>query len=91
MYRPQRLADDPTRLFAAGWNPGQINGHAPRGWGKSNDNHIPQEPGACWDDSGDSTPMGLQDMSLEEKEVRRPPHYRWCSEFVLTTSRLSMR
>ncbi|KAH7213957.1 hypothetical protein BKA60DRAFT_79210 [Fusarium oxysporum] len=69
MYRPQRLADDPTRLFATGWNPGQINGHAPRGWGKSNDNHIPQEPGACWDDSGDSTPMGLQDMSLEEKEA----------------------
>ncbi|CCT73566.1 uncharacterized protein FFUJ_09630 [Fusarium fujikuroi IMI 58289] len=69
MYRPQRLADDPTRLFATGWNPGQMNGHTPRGWGKSNDNHIPQEPGACWDDSGDSTPMGLQDMSLEEKEA----------------------
>jgi PERQ amino acid-rich with GYF domain-containing protein len=91
MYRPQRLADDPTRLFATGWNPGQMNGHPPRGWGKSNDNHIPQEPGACWDDSGDSTPMGLQDMSLEEKEVRRPPHCRSCSKFMLTTNRPSMR
>ncbi|KAM0561282.1 hypothetical protein ACHAPJ_003160 [Fusarium lateritium] len=69
MFRPQKPADDATRLFASGWNPGQVNGHAPRGWGKSNDNHIPQEPGACWDQSGDVTPMGLQDMSLEEKEA----------------------
>ncbi|KAF4966569.1 hypothetical protein FSARC_5811 [Fusarium sarcochroum] len=69
MFRPQKPADDATRLFASGWNPGQVNGHTPRGWGKSNDNHIPQEPGACWDQSGDVTPMGLHDMSLEEKEA----------------------
>ncbi|KAM0187458.1 hypothetical protein ACHAPA_008356 [Fusarium lateritium] len=69
MFRPQKPGEDATHLFAQGWNPGQVNGHAPRGWGKSNDNHIPQEPGACWDDVGDITPMGLQDMSLEEKET----------------------
>ncbi|KAF5666347.1 GYF domain-containing protein [Fusarium heterosporum] len=69
VFRPQQSGEDVTHLFASGWNPGQVNGHAPRGWGKSNDNHIPQEPGACWDDSGDITPIGLQDMSLEEKEA----------------------
>ncbi|KAM5354222.1 hypothetical protein ACJ41O_000872 [Fusarium nematophilum] len=69
MFRLQKSNDDTSRLFAPGWNPGQVNGHAPRGWGKSNDNHIPQEPGACWDEAGESTPMGLQDMSLEEKEA----------------------
>ncbi|RBR24438.1 uncharacterized protein FIESC28_02729 [Fusarium coffeatum] len=69
IYRSQKPAVDVSHLLAPGWNPGQVNGHAPRGWGKPNDNHIPQEPGACWDDSGDSTPMGLQDMSMEEREV----------------------
>ncbi|KAF4974858.1 hypothetical protein FZEAL_8287 [Fusarium zealandicum] len=61
--------DNASRLFASGWNPGQVNGHAPRAWGKSNDNHIPQEPGACWEQAGDTTPMGLHGMSLEEKEA----------------------
>ncbi|RTE77091.1 hypothetical protein BHE90_008427 [Fusarium euwallaceae] len=69
MFQTQKPGDDASRLFASGWNPGQVNGHAARGWGKSNDNHIPQEPGACWDQTGDTTPMGLQDMSLEEKEA----------------------
>ncbi|KAF4468222.1 gyf mpd2, partial [Fusarium albosuccineum] len=68
MFRLQKT-DNASRLFASSWNPSQVNGHAPRGWGKTNDNHIPQEPGACWDDTGDTTPMGLQDMSSEEKEA----------------------
>ncbi|KAK7415135.1 kinesin-like protein [Neonectria punicea] len=69
MFRPQKGNDNASRLFIPGWNPGQVNGHPPRGWGKSNDNHIPQEPGACWDQIGESTPMGLQDLSMEEKEA----------------------
>ncbi|KAH6989318.1 hypothetical protein BKA56DRAFT_476885 [Ilyonectria sp. MPI-CAGE-AT-0026] len=69
MFRPQKGHDTSSRLFIPGWNPGHVNGHPPRGWGKTNDNHIPQEPGACWDQIGDSTPMGLQDLSLEEKEA----------------------
>ncbi|PTD06757.1 hypothetical protein FCULG_00006737 [Fusarium culmorum] len=69
IYSSQKPTGDVSHLFAPGWNPGQMNGHAPRGWGKSNDNHIPQEPGACWNDSGESAPMGLQDMSVEEREA----------------------
>lgn len=88
IYSSQKPTGDVSHLFAPGWNPGQMNGHAPRGWGKSNDNHIPQEPGACWDDSGESAPMGLQDMSVEEREVRQSPLWYWCSKFVLITSRL---
>ncbi|CAM1511008.1 Fc.00g085210.m01.CDS01 [Cosmosporella sp. VM-42] len=69
VYRTQRGNDDASRLFIQGWNPGHINGNSARGWGKPNDNHIPQEPGACWDDAGDTAPMGLQDLSLQEKEA----------------------
>ncbi|KAH6889197.1 hypothetical protein B0T10DRAFT_48402 [Thelonectria olida] len=67
--RLQKGNDNVSRLFSHGWNPAQVNGHAARGWGKTNDNHIPQEPGACWDQTGDSTPMGLQQFTMEEKEA----------------------
>lgn len=70
MFRPQKGDSSPSRLFIQGWNPGHVNGNAPRAWGKSNDNHVPQEPGACWDDAGDTIPMGLHDLSPEEREVR---------------------
>ncbi|KAH7322898.1 hypothetical protein B0I35DRAFT_426692 [Stachybotrys elegans] len=69
MFQPPKGSESTSRLFIPGWNPNTINGHSGRGWGKTNDNHVPQEPGACWDDSGDTIPMGLQDFSLEEKEA----------------------
>ena len=82
VYRTQKGNDDASRLFIPGWNPGHVNGNAARGWGKPNDNHIPQEPGACWDDAGDTTPMGLQDLSVQEKEVRPTPDHLHTVEFV---------
>lgn len=67
-----RKADDPSRLFISGWDPSLINGSSGRGWGKSNENHVPQEPGACWDQGGDGAPLGLQGLSSEEVEVCSP-------------------
>ncbi|KJZ79467.1 hypothetical protein HIM_00936 [Hirsutella minnesotensis 3608] len=69
MFRVQKPGDDPSHLFMSGWNPSNINGSNPRGWGKGSDHPVPQEPGACWDQNGDSTPMGLHDLSIEEKEA----------------------
>lgn len=71
VFRAQKMTDDPSRLYISGWDPSNINGTSGRGWGKSNENHIPQEPGACWDQNGETAPMGLQDYSMDEKEVRR--------------------
>jgi PERQ amino acid-rich with GYF domain-containing protein len=68
-----RKADDPSRLFISGWDPSLINGSSGRGWGKSNENHVPQEPGACWDQNGDGAPLGLQELSSEEVEVSSSP------------------
>ena len=76
LYRPQRSADDPSRLFMQGWNPGHVNGGGSRAWGKSNDNHIPQEPGACWDQNGESTPMGHSSLTTDEKEVSTFPYFK---------------
>ncbi|KAI1801791.1 hypothetical protein F4811DRAFT_532779 [Daldinia bambusicola] len=61
---------DVSSLFVPGWNPGQINGTASRGWGKTSDSHVaPQEPDICWDTPGSTTAVGLQEMSSEEKEL----------------------
>ncbi|GAO17358.1 hypothetical protein UVI_02038780 [Ustilaginoidea virens] len=69
MFRSQKISDDPSRLFISGWDPSHVNGGNVRGWGKSNDNYVPQEPGACWDPNGDNTPLGLHSLSTEEKEA----------------------
>lgn len=70
MFRSQKTNDMTSRLFISGWNPDVPHTNNVRGWAKSNDNHLPQEPGTCWDSNGDTTPMGLQEPSIEEREVR---------------------
>lgn len=65
-----RSRENVSRLFSNGWDPDQVNAGGSRAWGKSNENHVPQEPGACWDEHGDSVPLGLQPLTAEEKEVR---------------------
>ncbi|OAA54859.1 GYF domain protein [Cordyceps fumosorosea ARSEF 2679] len=69
VFRIQKISDDPSHLFMPGWDPSNINGNSGRGWGKSNENHIPQEPGACWDQNGETTPMAFQEYSFDEKEA----------------------
>lgn len=56
-------------LFVAGWNPAPVNGNAARNWGKGNEAIVPQDPSVCWDTSGTVKPIGLQEMSAEEKEL----------------------
>jgi PERQ amino acid-rich with GYF domain-containing protein len=65
-----------SRLLAPGWNPDQVNGGGSRAWGKSNENHVPQEPGACWDETGDNVPRNLQPVTEAEREVRFLHTYR---------------
>lgn len=60
---------DASNLFVSGWNPTHVNGTA-RGWGKSSEGTVPQDPTVCWDVAGSVKPIGLQDLSVEEREVR---------------------
>ncbi|KAH9889750.1 hypothetical protein F4778DRAFT_753931 [Xylariomycetidae sp. FL2044] len=61
---------DVSSLFMPGWNPGHANGAGSRGWGMSTDSHVvPQDPDICWDSSGSTKPMGLQDLTSEEREL----------------------
>ena len=60
---------DLANLLEPTWNPGYVNGNSARPWGKSESSHVPQDPGVCWDTSGTTHPIGLQDMSAEEREL----------------------
>ena len=73
VFRSQKGGEDPSRLFIPGWDPSHVNGSRARGgWGNSLESHVPQDPGACWAQNGDSTPIGLHGLSSDEKEVRIP-------------------
>ncbi|KAL7783006.1 hypothetical protein V8C43DRAFT_294926 [Trichoderma afarasin] len=69
MYQSQRPGGNPSHLFISGWDPSNASGSGVRGWGKSNENHVPQDPGTCWDFNGDTAPIGLSGFSQDEKEA----------------------
>ncbi|UKZ80419.1 hypothetical protein TrVFT333_008178 [Trichoderma virens FT-333] len=69
MYQSQRPGGNPSHLFISGWDPSNVSGSGVRGWGKSNENHVPQDPGTCWDFNGDTAPIGLSGFSQDEKEA----------------------
>jgi PERQ amino acid-rich with GYF domain-containing protein len=67
---PRVEQPDVSTLFVSGWNPGHANGVSSRGWGKPAESHVlPQEPDICWDATGSTKAIGLEEMTSEEKEV----------------------
>ncbi|CAG8962307.1 hypothetical protein HYFRA_00005362 [Hymenoscyphus fraxineus] len=77
IYRAQEesggLQGDVSRLFVNNWNPEQSNGTNGRtGWGKSGDGRDSYGPEACWDTNGLIRPVGLEEMSEQEKVVGEP-------------------
>lgn len=74
IYRAQEesggLQADVSRLFVNNWNPEQSNGTNGRAsWGKSGDGRDSYGPEACWDTNGLIRPVGLEEMSEQEKVV----------------------
>ncbi|KAG9234065.1 hypothetical protein BJ875DRAFT_27427 [Amylocarpus encephaloides] len=62
---PQR---DLSHLFINNWNPEHSNGTNGRsGWGKTNDGRDSYGPEICWDTHGNIRPMGLEEMSEQER------------------------
>ena len=55
-------------LYVEGWNPASANGGSSGGWGKRDD-HKDGGPEICWDHEGSVHPIGLIEMSEEEREV----------------------
>jgi PERQ amino acid-rich with GYF domain-containing protein len=74
LYKAQRdtgiLSKNVTDYFVADWNP-HIESPAVNGaWGKRDDHKDnPSGPEVCWDHGGHVEPLGLVDMTDDEKEV----------------------
>ncbi|KAI0875904.1 hypothetical protein GGS24DRAFT_264536 [Hypoxylon argillaceum] len=66
---PRMQQPDVSSLFAPGWNPGHANGVSSRGWGKPESHVLPQEPDICWDETGSTKPICLEEMTDDEKEL----------------------
>lgn len=59
-----------SRLFADGWAPNEPQGSSNRaGWGKNSDGKDCSAPEICWDFNGSTQPVGLVEMSEEEKRL----------------------
>ncbi|PMD35994.1 hypothetical protein L207DRAFT_587025 [Hyaloscypha variabilis F] len=59
---------DISHLFENGWDPKQSNGANGRSsWGKISDGRDAQGPNIAWEPKGDIQPIGLEEMSEEEK------------------------
>lgn len=60
---------DASSLFAPTWHPEATNGgQSTRSWGKTGESgHTPQDPTVCWDANGNVKPVGLEEMTPEER------------------------
>jgi PERQ amino acid-rich with GYF domain-containing protein len=67
---PTSSLPDVASLLLPTWNPGQVNGTSTRSWGKTGDsNHVAPDPSVCWDSDGKMVPVGLVEMTEEEKAL----------------------
>lgn len=87
------FASDPaSHLYMDGWAPGTSNGSASaslglgvgaRQWGKPSESAAAHDPDMCWlQGQSDFKPLGLQDLTQEEKEVQLPfaPRHHGCQK-----------
>lgn len=69
---------DVSKLLVNTWDPGHTNGTNGRGWSKGDSAGNSHGPEACWDESGSTLPIGLEEMTEEEKNV-------WTSNSLIHT------
>lgn len=70
------LYKNASEHFIEGWNPSAPSSAANGSWNRRDDyKDGTSGPEICWDHEGSIQPLGLIDMSEEEKEVRRWHHY----------------
>lgn len=75
LFKMQRdsgtLGKDVEAYFVADWDPHAVTAPVNGMWGKRDDHkNTSAGPEVCWDHGGQVDPLGLMDMTDDEKEVR---------------------
>ena len=99
LFRGQKESDDINdglaSLYVGAWEPNISNGTSNAAWGRREDPGRESQTGVdiCWDRDGSIHPLGLMDMTEEEKEVCRfrPCHFEFCSPLILFLEFLNFR
>ena len=75
LYKAQQSSDGGLRdglptLYVGGWQPDLANGVSSSSWGRSeHDRDTQSAVNACWEADGNIEPLGLLEMTNEEREV----------------------
>jgi PERQ amino acid-rich with GYF domain-containing protein len=78
LFKTQRdsddLADGLSSLSMGAWEAHSTNGASAASWGRNHDNSRDGQSGVdqCWDRDGSIEPLGLRDLTDEEREVCFP-------------------
>jgi PERQ amino acid-rich with GYF domain-containing protein len=66
----EEIKDGLSHLFVGAWEPSITNGASSASWGRRDDTKEgPSGVDLCWDRDGSVLPLGLTDMTDEEREV----------------------
>ena len=72
---PATSSKNLSDLFVGGWNPGDASTTSNGAWSKKDDHKDSAAgPEVCWDHEGKVIPLGMIDITEEEREVFREPH-----------------
>lgn len=65
------LRDGLSDLYVGNWEPSISNGTSASNWGRKDDHGREGQGGVdlCWDRDGNVQPLGLHDLTEDEKEV----------------------
>ncbi|KAL2761051.1 hypothetical protein ACRALDRAFT_1090679 [Sodiomyces alcalophilus JCM 7366] len=69
LFRDMPAQTDSSDILEPGWVPGQVNGNASRGWGKSAHVQPNQDPNSCWIAAATNSPVSSRALTAEEKEA----------------------
>ena len=83
MFRSHReldeLKDGLSDLYMGNWEPNVTNGNSASNWGRKDEQGREGQGGVdlCWDRDGNVQPLGLSNLTEDEKEVFdfAPPFY----------------
>jgi PERQ amino acid-rich with GYF domain-containing protein len=71
-----------SELFVGGWEPNVSNGASTTTWGRRDEQKESHGADLCWDRDAHMLPMGLRELTEEERDVSVIPTPEICRKFT---------